>query len=179
MIDFEKPFSGQAWLFGDEIDTGQIVPGQYVPLSDPKEIAEHLFEDVRPSFRTEMAQGDIVVAGRNFGCGSSREHAPKALRGSGVSAVLADSFARIFYRNSLNLGLAVIPIPGIRSEIEEGDEIEIDMTGGLVVNKTRNLTYHFTPYEPFVVEMISAGGVIPYTKQKIALERGVPPADPN
>jgi 3-isopropylmalate/(R)-2-methylmalate dehydratase small subunit len=172
MIDFEKPFVGNAWLFGDEIDTGQIVPGQYVPLSDPVEIAEHLFEDVRPGFRKELATGDIVVAGRNFGCGSSREHAPKALRGSGVGAVLADSFARIFYRNALNLGLAVIPIPGIRAATREGDRLEIDMRAGSVRNLTQGTDFSFVPYEDFVVEMINAGGVIPYTKMKLAQEEG-------
>ncbi len=166
--EFKSVVEGRCWTFGVEIDTGQIVPGSYVPLSDPAEIAPHMFEDVRPGLVDQVEVGDIIVAGRNFGCGSSREHAPKAIRGNGIAAVVADSFARIFYRNALNLGLLAIPVPGIRDQTDEGDIIRVDVRGGKVMNVTKGLEFEFTPYDDFVMEMIEAGGIIPYTKMKLA-----------
>lgn len=160
----EKIISKRIWKFGDEVDTGQIVPGKYVPLTDPEELAGHAFEAIRPEFVKEVKKEDIIIAGRNFGCGSSREHAPKAIKYSGVVAVLADSFARIFYRNSLNLGLLVIPIPNISNGFSEEDKAEIDMVQGIVRNLNTQAEYSFFPYEDFIIEMIDSGGIINYSK---------------
>ena len=151
---------GSTWKFGAECDTGQIIPGKYIPLTDPVELASHVFEGIRPEFRQQVKPGDIIVAERNFGCGSSREHAPKAIRFAGISAVVADSFARIFYRNALNLGLLPIAIPGISAQVSEGDELEIRPLDGLVRNISTGKEYSFSPYEPFIMEMISHGGII-------------------
>ena len=161
---------GNVWKFGEEIDTGQIIPGRYVPLTDPEQLAKHVFEDVAPEFTANIQQGDIIVAGRNFGCGSSREHAPKGLIGAGISAVVADSFARIFYRNSLNLGLFVIEIPGISAATEEGDIFDIDMEKGKLSNLSKGLKYSFSPYEDFIMDIIKEGGVMKYTLKKLLEE---------
>ncbi len=155
--------TGKVWKFGDNCDTGQIIPGRYVPLSDPYELATHLFEDVAPDFRAQITPGDIIVAGKNFGAGSSREHAPKSIKFSGIAAVVADSFARIFYRNALNIGLPAIPLPGIRQETDTGDILEIDVYKGSLMNTTRNLEYKFVPYDPFIIEMLEAGGIVQQT----------------
>jgi 3-isopropylmalate/(R)-2-methylmalate dehydratase small subunit len=160
----ETIVSNRIWKFGDECDTGQIMPGKYVPLTDPQELASHAFEAVRPEFAREVKKGDVIVAGRNFGCGSSREHAPKAIRHSGVTAVLADSFARIFYRNSLNLGLLVIQVPGISDGFSEEDTAEIDMQKGIVRNPETRIEYAFQPYDGFIVEMINSGGIVEYSR---------------
>ena len=160
----QKSLTGTAWKFGAEIDTGQIIPGKYIPLTDPMELASHVFEGIRPDFRSCIHHGDIIVAERNFGCGSSREHAPKAIRFAGISAVIADSFARIFYRNSLNLGLLSIAIPGISKKIAEGDQVEILPLEGVVKNLTTQEKFTFEPYEPFILEMIEHGGIIEHTK---------------
>ncbi|MBO8129781.1 MAG: 3-isopropylmalate dehydratase small subunit [Peptococcaceae bacterium] len=155
--------SGKVWTFGDNCDTGQIVPGRYIPVTDSHELAKHAFEDVAPNFVKEVQKGDIVVAGTNFGCGSSREHAPKALKFAGVSAVVAESFARIFYRNALNIGLLAIPVFGIRKETKQGDLLEIDVTRGIVKNCTRNKTFKFVPYDQFIIDMLAEGGITKYT----------------
>lgn len=162
---------GSAWKFGAECDTGQIIPGKYIPLTDPVELASHVFEGIRPEFRKQIKQGDIIVAERNFGCGSSREHAPKAIRYAGISAVVADSFARIFYRNALNLGLLPIAIPGISAQVTEGDQLEIKPLEGTVRNVTTKREFHFTPYEPFIMEMIKHGGIIEYTKFQLGIKQ--------
>ncbi len=155
--------TGKVWKFGDNCDTGQIIPGRYVPLSDPYELATHLFEDVAPDFRAQITPGDIIVAGKNFGAGSSREHAPKSIKFSGIAAVVADSFARIFYRNALNIGLPVIPIPGINQDTDIGDVLEIDVYKGRIRNVTSGLGYEFVPYDPFIIEMLEAGGIVQQT----------------
>ena len=155
--------TGKVWKFGDNCDTGQIIPGRYVPLSDPYELASHLFEDVAPDFRAKITPGDIIVAGKNFGAGSSREHAPKSIKFSGIAAVVADSFARIFYRNALNIGLPVIPIPEIEKETEVGDVLQIDIYSGRIKNMTNHTEYAFEPYDPFIVEMLEAGGIVQQT----------------
>lgn len=162
-------FCGTVWKFGAECDTGQIIPGKYVPLTDPVELASHVFEGIRPDFRSQISPGDIIVAERNFGCGSSREHAPKAIRYAGISAVVADSFARIFFRNALNLGLLPIAIPGISAHVAEGDKLEIRPSEGLVRNLTTEKDFHFEPYEPFIVEMLQRGGIIAHTKHLLNL----------
>ena len=161
---------GSVWKFGAECDTGQIIPGQYIPLVDPAELAAHVFEGIRPGFRQQVKPGDIIVAERNFGCGSSREHAPKALRFAGISAVVADSFARIFYRNALNLGLLPIAIPGVSAQISEGDKLEIRPLEGVVCDLSTGREFHFTPYDPFIMDMINQGGIISYTKAQLGLK---------
>ena len=161
------PLRGKVWKFGEEIDTGQIMPGRYVPLTDPQELAGHVFEDVAPEFAKGVRQGDIIVAGRNFGCGSSREHAPKGIRGVGVAAVVADSFARIFFRNALNLGLPAIPIPGISKAVNAGDTLEIDLVRGVVKNIVSGEPFSFPPYDAFIMDMIREGGIINYTFKKL------------
>jgi 3-isopropylmalate/(R)-2-methylmalate dehydratase small subunit len=163
--------SGRIWKLGDNCDTGQIVPGRYVPLTDPEELATHLFEDVTPDFRKKISPGDIIVAGKSFGTGSSREHAPKAIKYSGIAAVVADSFARIFYRNALNIALPVIPIPGIGRETDDGDILEIDIYQGCVTNRTKNTEHRFVPYDPFIIDMLEAGGIVEQTMNWLIKQR--------
>jgi len=124
--------TGNVWKYGDDINTDYIIPGRYMELTDPAEMAEKVFEEHDPSFRKGVKAGDIVVGRTNFGCGSSREHAPIALAGNGVSVVLAESFARIFYRNAINIGLPALECPGIHDAVEKGDKLEVDVTGGVV-----------------------------------------------
>jgi 3-isopropylmalate/(R)-2-methylmalate dehydratase small subunit len=165
-----KKLTGKAWKFGEEIDTGQIIPGRYVPLTDPEELALHVFEDVAPDFRSKVQRGDMIVAGRNFGCGSSREHAPKGLRGAGITAIVADSFARIFFRNCINLGLIAISIPDISNATDEGDVIEVDLNTSTLKNMTKSQEFSFPPYDDFIQEIIAEGGIINYTWKKYQAE---------
>jgi 3-isopropylmalate/(R)-2-methylmalate dehydratase small subunit len=153
---------GNAWKYGDNINTDYIIPGRYMELTDPEEMAEKVFEEHDPSFRKGVKNGDIVVGGGNFGCGSSREHAPIALLGNGVSIVLAESFARIFYRNAINIGLPALECPGIHEAVEKGDLLEVDVTGGSVKNHSNGKTLRFKPLPPFMVEVLNAGGLAPY-----------------
>ncbi len=155
---------GKAWKFGDNVDTDQIIPAKYLITGDLKELAAHAFENVRPEFVDEVKKGDMIVAENNFGCGSSREHAPRALIGAGISCVIAKSFARIFYRNSINIGL-----PLIETDIpcEEGDIFEVDFDEGIVKNKTKGATASFPPMPEFLREMSKAGGLVEYSKRKL------------
>jgi len=153
---------GNAWKYGDNINTDYIIPGRYMELTDPEEMAEKVFEEHDPSFRIGVKKGDIVVGGENFGCGSSREHAPIALLGNGVSIVLAESFARIFYRNAINIGLPALECPGIHEAVEKGDLLEVDVTGGSVKNHSNGKELKFKPLPPFMVEVLNAGGLAPY-----------------
>lgn len=159
--------AGRAWKFGDDIDTDAIIPGRYLVINDPLELAEHLFEGVRPEMATQVRKGDIIVAGENFGCGSSREHAPLALKGAGITAVVAKSFARIFFRNAINIGLPLFicsEVDGIR----DGDLLEIDMAGGVIHNQSRGESYKTTPLPLFLQEIVEAGGLVEYTKRMVA-----------
>jgi 3-isopropylmalate/(R)-2-methylmalate dehydratase small subunit len=159
--------AGRAWKFGDDIDTDAIIPGRYLVINDPLELAEHLFEGVRPEMATQVGKGDIIVAGENFGCGSSREHAPLALKGAGITAVVAKSFARIFFRNAINIGLPLFicsEVDGIR----DGDSLEIDMAGGVIHNQSRGESYKTTPLPLFLQEIVEAGGLVEYTKRMVA-----------
>ena len=158
--------AGRAWKFGDDIDTDAIIPGRYLVINDPRELAEHLFEGVRPEMAGEVKDGDIVVAGENFGCGSSREHAPLALKGAGVKAVVAKSFARIFFRNSINIGLPLFICPDV-DKIADGSEMEIDMAGGIIENRSRQESYQTTPLPDFLQEIVEAGGLVEYTRQQL------------
>ncbi|MCW4050373.1 MAG: 3-isopropylmalate dehydratase small subunit [Candidatus Bathyarchaeota archaeon] len=153
---------GNVWKYGDDVNTDYIIPGRYMELTDPEEMAEKVFEEHDPSFRKGVKNGDIVVGRTNFGCGSSREHAPIALKGNGVSVVLAESFARIFYRNAINIGLPALECLGIHTAVEKGDLIEVDVTGGVVKNLTNGKELTFNPLPEFMVEVLNAGGLAPY-----------------
>jgi 3-isopropylmalate/(R)-2-methylmalate dehydratase small subunit len=159
--------AGRAWKFGDDIDTDAIIPGRYLVINDPRELAEHLFEGVRPEMASGVNEGDIIVAGENFGCGSSREHAPLALKGAGITAVVAKSFARIFFRNAINIGLPLFICPEV-DRIEDGDSLEIDMAGGVILNLSRGESYKTTPLPQFLREIVEAGGLVEYTKRMVA-----------
>jgi 3-isopropylmalate/(R)-2-methylmalate dehydratase small subunit len=156
--------SGKVWCFGDNIDTDLIIAARYLNTSDPKELAKHVMEDADPTFVNKVGAGDIIVAGENFGCGSSREHAPIALKAAGVSAVVAKSFARIFYRNAFNMGLPIFEL-GETDEIKEGDLIAISMESGEINNGTK--VYRFTPIPPFMQELLDCGGLMNYAKKEI------------
>lgn len=159
---------GRIWRFGDDVDTDQIIPAEHLVTSDMKILAAHAFEKVRPEFSKKARPGEILVAGSNFGCGSSREHAPRALLGIGISCVIAKSFARIFFRNSINIGL-----PLIEADIEavDGDILRIDFREGKIINVSNGKTFAFKPFTGFVRSLIESGGLIPYTKTKLAQER--------
>lgn len=152
--------TGKAFIFGDDVDTGQIIPGEYVVLTDPDELATHVFEDIDPGFKDKVAKGDIIIAGKNFGTGASREHAPKAIKFSGVSAIIAKSFARIFYRNAINIGLFALTLPQV-DEFNEGDRVSIDLGEGKVINLTQNKEYEFQLPHRVLLDVFSAGGIIP------------------
>ncbi len=154
----------KVWKFGDNIDTDLIIAARYLSTSDPVELAKHVMEDADPQFVQKMSDGDVIVAGENFGCGSSREHAPIALKAAGISAVIAKSFARIFYRNAFNMGLPIFELPQ-SDEIKEGDTIEIDMKNGEIKNGEKS--YKFTPIPPFMQELIASGGLINFAKEEM------------
>ncbi|MCS5695006.1 3-isopropylmalate dehydratase small subunit [Desulfofundulus thermocisternus] len=158
---------GKAWKFGDDIDTDAIVPARYLNTSDPQELAAHCMEDADPSFAGKVQPGDIIVAGKNFGCGSSREHAPIAIKAAGVSCVIAASFARIFYRNAFNIGLPIFESPEAAAKIREGDEVMVDVESGTITNLTRREQYRATPVPPFMQEIIAAGGLINYVARRL------------
>lgn len=156
----EKVMKGKAWKFGNNIDTDQIYPGIYVELTEMEDIKKHaLSGSAEPKFADEVQPGDIVVAGTNFGCGSSREHAAMTLKGAGVGAVLAESFGRIFFRNAINLGLPVIVCPGISKCAQKGDEIRIDIETGEVTDVTRGKVLKTTPFSPYVLNNLESGGI--------------------
>ncbi len=159
--------AGRAWKFGDDIDTDAIIPGRYLVINDPQDLAKHLFEAIRPDMAICVNKGDFVVAGENFGCGSSREHAPLALKGAGISAVIAKSFARIFFRNAINTGLPVLICTEI-TRISDEECLEIDMGRGVIHNLTTGDFYKTTPLPPFLMNIVDAGGLVKYTKSLLA-----------
>ena len=156
----------KVWKFGDDIDTDIIIAARYLNTSDAAVLATHIMEDADRDFSSKIARGDIIVAGKNFGCGSSREHAPLALKAAGIGAVIAKSFARIFYRNSFNTGLLILEIKET-DEINAGDELKIDVDNGAVVNLTSGKEYKFSPIPPFMQELLKSGGLIEYAKTRI------------
>ena len=158
--------SGKVWNFGANIDTDVIIAARYLNSSDPEHLAKYVMEDADPEFPKKLQRGDIIVAGENFGCGSSREHAPIALKAAGVAAVVAPSFARIFYRNAFNMGLPIFELPE-SLEIKEGEEISIDLDNGKITNNTTNKTYDFIAIPPFMQELIAAGGLINFAKAEM------------
>jgi 3-isopropylmalate dehydratase small subunit len=157
---------GKAWKFGNDVDTDLIIPARYLNTSDPAELAVHCMEDADPTFSSKVKPGDLIVAGKNFGCGSSREHAPIALKAAGVSCVIAKTFARIFYRNAFNIGLPIFEAPEAADEISEGNEIRIDAGTGAIINLTTGKTYQATPVPPFMQQIIAAGGLINYVAER-------------
>lgn len=153
-------FNGKAICYGDNVDTDVIIPARYLNTSDPKELAAHCMEDLDKTFTQRVCAGDILVAGYNFGCGSSREHAPIAIRESGVSLVIARSFARIFYRNAINIGLAIVECPEAVDGISEGDALEADLDTGTLYNRTTGKAYKTQPFPPFIQKIIENGGLV-------------------
>ena len=156
---------GKVWKFGDHINTDDIIAARYLNTTDEKELASHCMETIRPEFSKNVKKGDVIVAGENFGCGSSREHAPISIKGCGISAVIAKSFARIFLRNSINIGLPVIELKEA-DEINENDEVEIDFEKGEIKNLTTGKTYKFPSYPEFLNEIIKHGGLMKWVKEK-------------
>lgn len=157
---------GRVWKFGENINTDDIIPARYLNLSDPTELAKHCFEYTREGFCQEVRKGDIIVSGRNFGCGSSREHAPQALKALGIACIIAPSFARIFFRNALNIGLPVVEI-NIVNQVAEGEVLEIEFEKGIIFNQSKNESYSFSPFPLFMQKLLSEGGLMNYVKHKI------------
>lgn len=161
-----KELTGKAFVFGKNIDTDQIYPGRYLELVDPKEIAQHCLEGADPSFAQKVTPGDIVVAGTNFGCGSSREHAAITLKTTGVGVVLAESFARIFFRNAINLALPLMVCPGISGKVKDGDELQVNLESGVVFNKTTGETIQGEKMSDYTFNILENGGIKPMFKKK-------------
>jgi len=158
---------GTCWKFGDHVDTDQIIPARYLNTTDPGELAAHCMEDVDPGFSSKVRAGDIIVAGENFGCGSSREHAPIAIRHAGISCVIAKSFARIFFRNAINTGLPILECPGVVDVAREGDEVEVDLAAGRVVHCPSGQTFPVPPFPEELQEIIRAGGLMNYVRKRV------------
>ena len=160
-----EQFTGKVWVLGDDIDTDIIIPTEYLALPTVEDMKQYGFSPLRPELAGQIGEGDIIVAGKNFGCGSSREHAPIALKGVGVSAVIAESFARIFYRNATNVGVPLLEAPGITKLVENEEKIEVDMDKGIITSKNGE-TIEFKKLPPFMLEILEKGGLIEYLKQK-------------
>ena len=163
--------SGKIWKFGSDVDTDAIIPARHLNQSDPKELAKHVMEDERPDFSQKVRKGDILLADKNFGCGSSREHAPLALEGAGISCIIAKSFARIFYRNSLNLGLPLLESPEASGAIKEGDRVRVDLSTGEIFDLTQKRKFFAKPIPPFMQELIKDGGLIKHLRKKVTKKR--------
>jgi 3-isopropylmalate/(R)-2-methylmalate dehydratase small subunit len=158
---------GHVWKFGDHIDTDVIIPARYLNMSNPEELASHCMEDYDKDFIKNIKKGDIVLAGENFGCGSSREHAPIAIKEAGISCVIAKSFARIFFRNAINIGLPIFESVDLFGQTKQGDILEIDTDKGIIKNLSNHKEYHINPLPDFIQEINSAGGLVEYTKNEI------------
>lgn len=161
-----KKAVGHVFKYGDNVDTDVIIPARYLNSSDPAELATHCMEDIDASFVKKVQKGDIIVANKNFGCGSSREHAPLAIKAAGVDCVIAETFARIFYRNAINIGLPIIECPEAAMEIEDGDEVEVDFDSGIIKNLTRKKEYKGQAFPPFMQKIIACEGLVNYINQK-------------
>lgn len=157
---------GTVFKYGDNVDTDVIIPARYLNSSDPKELAAHCMEDIDKDFVNKVKTGDLIVADKNFGCGSSREHAPIAIKAAGVSCVIAETFARIFYRNAINIGLPIIECPEAAKGIEAGDEVEVDFDSGIITNKTKGNSFQGQAFPEFMQKIIKAEGLINYINQK-------------
>ena len=156
---------GKVWKFGDNVNTDEIIPARHLNTSDPKELASHLMEDADPDFPSKVSAGDIIVAGENFGCGSSREHAPLAIKTAGVACVVAGSFARIFFRNSINIGLPIVQAPEAVEATQEGQSLEVDFEAGTITNLDTDKTYEFPPFPEALAGIIKEGGLMNYVKK--------------
>lgn len=158
--------NGKVIKYGDNIDTDVIIPARYLNAYSPEELAAHCMEDIDKDFVNKVESGDIMVGGANFGCGSSREHAPIAIKASGISCVIAESFARIFFRNAINIGLPILECPEASKDIEEGNKVSIDFNTGVITNETKNKTYQAAAFPPFMQELINAGGLVKYIQKQ-------------
>ncbi len=156
---------GRVFKFGDDVNTDEIIPARFLNTTDPKELGQHCMAGIDEGFVGKIKKGDIIVAGKNFGCGSSREHAPVAIKGAGISCVVAKSFARIFFRNAINIGLPIIELPQAE-EIQEGDELEIDLEKGVLKNRTQKKEYQISKFPEFMQEIINAGGLLSWVESK-------------
>jgi 3-isopropylmalate/(R)-2-methylmalate dehydratase small subunit len=161
-------FEGRTWRYGDDINTDVLIPARYLNTSDPAELAKHALEDLDANFVKEVQVGDVIVGGKNFGCGSSREHAPIAIKSAGVSCVIASSFARIFFRNSINLGLPILECPEAVEHAEAGDVLRIDLAAGTIYNNTTGLTYQAAPFPEGVMKIIRAGGLMNSIQEEVS-----------
>jgi 3-isopropylmalate dehydratase small subunit len=157
---------GRVWKFGDDVDTDLIIPARYCNVSDPASLAKNSFADGRADFAVAVMKGDVIVAGRNFGCGSSREHAPIAVKASGISVVIAKSFARIFYRNAFNIGLPLLESVDAAEEVQDGDRLSVDLTAGTIENLTRGKSYSARPIPPFMERLVKAGGLVEHIRKE-------------
>ncbi|TCL63289.1 3-isopropylmalate/(R)-2-methylmalate dehydratase small subunit [Hydrogenispora ethanolica] len=163
---------GKAWKFGNDVDTDLIIPARYLNTSDPQELAAHCMEDADPGFAKKVRAGELIVGGKNFGCGSSREHAPLAIKAAGVSCVIAASFARIFYRNAINIGLPILESPEASAAIAEGHTIEVDLATGRITDQTSGQSFQAAPFPSFMQELIRAGGLIEYVRERLTSRQG-------
>lgn len=162
--------NGSVFLYKDDVDTDVIIPARYLNTQSPEELASHCMEDIDINFAHDVKEGDFIVAGENFGCGSSREHAPLAIKTSGVRAVIAKSFARIFYRNAINIGLVIIENDKLSDETNKGDKLDLDLDKGIIKNLTTGREYTFAPYPKEIQELVKAGGLVNYTKAKMGVK---------
>jgi 3-isopropylmalate/(R)-2-methylmalate dehydratase small subunit len=168
--------TGRAWVLGDNVDTDVIIPARYLLTSDPVELGKHCMEDLDPGFVNAVQPGDVLVAGSNFGCGSSREHAPLAIKGAGVSVVIASSFARIFFRNAINIGLPILECPEAVAEAHAGDTLQVDLASGRIQNVTTGQTFQAQAYPDSILRIIAAGGLIAATREKLRAAGKLAPA---
>ena len=163
--------TGQVWKYGNNVDTDAIIPARYLNTTVEAELASHCMEDLDPAFAKQVQPGNIIVAGTNFGCGSSREHAPLAIKACGIGCVIAESFARIFFRNAINIGLPILECAQAAQETQAGQSLEVNLENGIIRNVNTGQIYQATPYPPFMLELIAAGGLVPYTKHKLEENR--------
>ncbi len=159
--------TGKVYKYGDNVDTDVIIPARYLNAPSPEELAKHCMEDIDPAFAGKVQPGDIMVGGANFGCGSSREHAPIAIRACGVRCVIAASFARIFYRNAINIGFPILECPEAAAAIQSGDQVSVDFDTGVIVDETTGARFQATAFPPFIQGIIREGGLLPYLKNKL------------
>ncbi|BBB48821.1 3-isopropylmalate dehydratase small subunit [Pelolinea submarina] len=156
---------GKVWKFGDNLNTDEIIPGRYNITIDPQELAAHVFCEIKPEFTQGTQSGDVVVGGQNFGCGSSREHAPIAIKGAGIRCVIAASYARIFFRNAINIGLPILECPQAAAEIREGDEVQVNLSSGVITDITTGRSYQAQPLPDFVLKIAEAGGIVAFLQE--------------
>jgi 3-isopropylmalate/(R)-2-methylmalate dehydratase small subunit len=160
--------TGTTYKFADNVDTDQIISAKYLVTTDPKELAAHCMETVDPDFPKKVKSGDVMVAGKNFGCGSSREHAPISIKGLGIGLIIAESFARIFFRNCINIGMPILECPDAARDAKAGDQLEVDLDKGKITNLTQKKTYQAQPFPEFMQQIIRAGGLMPFVKTRLA-----------